>query len=342
MGPSSFWRAVRIFALSAATSSATACLASAQTDQDMEWCNGQGNATTDQSISGCTAMVDSGAYKGEELAIIFNNRAMAYFKRAEFQSAIQDFDQAIGLRPNFLSALISRGFACLRLKNYDAAAASFDAALQTFPANPASLYGRALARAKGDRVKAGAELAAVRQSDPSIAQELAPYGVDLEPPQQLVTVSPSAPPVSAPSAPSSPAPRSAGETAALPPAAAAATRMPVPSEAATSSSAPAEETASLPLPAEVTAALVQRGNDLLRTGDIVAARLAFERAAAAGDKIAALGVAKTFDPVFLAQNGVRGLRGDPARAVLWYGKAVAAGSREAEERLTRLRAQFPQ
>jgi len=75
---------------------------------------------------------------------------------------------------------------------------------------------------------------------------------------------------------------------------------------------------------------------------IAAARLAFERAAAGGDRTAATGVAKTYDPIFLAQRGVRGLRGDPARAVLWYGKAAAAGGHEAQGRLRRLRAQFPQ
>jgi TPR repeat protein len=74
----------------------------------------------------------------------------------------------------------------------------------------------------------------------------------------------------------------------------------------------------------------------------VAARLAYERAAADGNRVAATGVAKTYDPNFLAQSGVRGLRSDPNQAALWYSKAAAAGSREAQERLKRLRAQFPQ
>ncbi|HXP77739.1 MAG TPA: hypothetical protein VN823_26630 [Stellaceae bacterium] len=138
----------------------------------------------------------------------------------------------------------------------------------------------------------------------------------------------------------------AAETAALPPAAA-----PLAPEPLTSASievapapapAPADETASLPLPAEETEALIRRGDQLLDTGDIVAARSAFERAAASGNRVAALGVAKTYDPVYLTQAGVRGLRGDPARAALWYGKAAAAGDREAQQRLRRLRVQFPQ
>jgi TPR repeat protein len=96
------------------------------------------------------------------------------------------------------------------------------------------------------------------------------------------------------------------------------------------------------LPAEEAVALIRHGDQLLATGDIVAARSAYERAAAGGNRVAAIGVAKTYDPVFLLQAGVRGLKGDPQRAALWYGRAAAAGDREAQQRLRRLRAQFPQ
>ena len=136
------------------------------------------------------------------------------------------------------------------------------------------------------------------------------------------------------------------ETAALPPAAepvAPEASTPTASEAAPVPTPPlAEETAALPLPAETTEALIRRGDQLLGVGDIVAARSAYERAAEDGNRVAAMGVAKTYDPIFLAQIGVRGLRGDPARAALWYRLAAAAGDREAQQRLTRLRAQYPQ
>jgi TPR repeat protein len=106
--------------------------------------------------------------------------------------------------------------------------------------------------------------------------------------------------------------------------------------------APAEETAIPPLAAGAAAVLIRRGDQLLGAGDIVAARSAYERAAEDGNRVAAMGVAKTYDPIFLAQIGVRGLRGDPARAALWYRLAAAAGDREAQQRLRRLRAQYPQ
>jgi len=141
-----------------------------------------------------------------------------------------------------------------------------------------------------------------------------------------------------------PPPEPEAEVAALPPASA-----PVLPDASTEIAsepapppAPPEETASMPLPADETEALIRRGDELLETGDIAAARSAYERAAAGGNRTAATGVAKTYDPIFLAQSGVRGLRGDPARAALWYAKAAAAGDRTAQQRLRQLRAQYPQ
>jgi len=331
-------------AVSAATLLAPALSASAQTDQQVEWCNGEGNATRELSISGCTAMIQSGAYMGEELAIVFNNRGIAYFKSGQFESAIQDYDQAIRLRPNFLSALISRGFAYLNMRNYGAAVEAFDAALNAYPENAPSIYGRALVkRANGDAAGANADIAAAQRLDPAIAQELAALGVTPQAPPEFAGLSPSAAPVSAAPEEPSATPQPAGETASLPPAARAGAAAAPPAEQIAAPPAPVEETASLPLPADVTEALIARGNELLRTGDIAAARLVFQRAAAGGNRTAAMGLAKTYDPVFLAQSGVRGgLGGDPARAALWYGKAAAAGSREAQERLKRLRAQFPQ
>ncbi len=132
------------------------------------------------------------------------------------------------------------------------------------------------------------------------------------------------------------------ETASLPPAAEPVSPEPRTQSADEPTGAPAEDAASPPLPAAEAEALIRRGDELLGTGDIAAARSAYERAAAGGNRLAALGVAKTYDPIFLAQTGVRGLRGDPARAALWYGKAAAAGDRDAQQRLRRLRAQYPQ
>ena len=81
------------------------------------------------------------------------------------------------------------------------------------------------------------------------------------------------------------------------------------------------------------AVLLRRGNELVSLGDLVGARLVFERAAQAGDSGAALALASTYDPLVLQRLGERGLAPDIAMARFWYEKAKELGSKEAPERL---------
>jgi hypothetical protein len=88
-------------------------------------------------------------------------------------------------------------------------------------------------------------------------------------------------------------------------------------------------------------ALLARGDDLLVTGDVAAARLFYERAAEQGSAAAATAVGQTYDPAVLELLRVRGVRGDAQMAAQWYRKAIAAGDRQAEIRLKRLLARTP-
>ena len=87
------------------------------------------------------------------------------------------------------------------------------------------------------------------------------------------------------------------------------------------------------------AALVTRGDAFLSAGDIVSARLFYERAADGGDGGAALRLGATFDPGFLSRTGVRGAPGDPSRATSWYRRAVDLGNPAAQEHLKNLERQ---
>lgn len=82
--------------------------------------------------------------------------------------------------------------------------------------------------------------------------------------------------------------------------------------------------------------LLERGNRLLASGDIVSARQFFERAQAAGVPTAASRIAATYDPLFLRQIGAVGVKADAAQAVEWYRQAATAGDVEAAESLKRL------
>jgi TPR repeat protein len=82
--------------------------------------------------------------------------------------------------------------------------------------------------------------------------------------------------------------------------------------------------------------MVQRADEMLRLGDISAARRLYERAATAGNGQAALALGRTHDPAFLATIPARGIQGDRAMAVTWYRRALALGADEAREPLARI------
>jgi hypothetical protein len=88
-------------------------------------------------------------------------------------------------------------------------------------------------------------------------------------------------------------------------------------------------------PAEV-ALLIKRGQELLRNGDISAARLMLRRATKAGSAEAAFALGSTFDPAVLAEIGVLGFAPDAEQARVWYKKASELGSSGASQRLERL------
>jgi TPR repeat protein len=90
------------------------------------------------------------------------------------------------------------------------------------------------------------------------------------------------------------------------------------------------------LPTDTLELILRRGDDLLALGDLAAARLLYERAAAAGDARGAIGMAKTYDPRVLAQLGARGIQPDPDVAASWYRKALSLGDTSAAARLRML------
>jgi multidrug efflux system membrane fusion protein len=66
------------------------------------------------------------------------------------------------------------------------------------------------------------------------------------------------------------------------------------------------------------AGLVKRGDDFVAAGDITSARLFYERAIEAGDRVAAVRMGITFDPVFLNKVGIRPTVGNQREALAWY------------------------
>jgi len=85
-------------------------------------------------------------------------------------------------------------------------------------------------------------------------------------------------------------------------------------------------------PAEIVT-LVKRGQDYLKNGDLVSARLLLKRAAVAGSADGAFALAQTFDPAVIARIGAVGVSPDAAKAREWYQKAAQLGSSLATQQL---------
>jgi len=85
-------------------------------------------------------------------------------------------------------------------------------------------------------------------------------------------------------------------------------------------------------------ALLARGDTLLSVGDVISARLFYERAVDAGGGLAAIRLGETFDPLFLDRVHLHGARGDPGAALFWYRRARDLGTSGAEVLLKALEA----
>jgi hypothetical protein len=77
-------------------------------------------------------------------------------------------------------------------------------------------------------------------------------------------------------------------------------------------------------------ALLARGDALFVSGDFASARLFYERAANAGDGLAALRLGETYDPAFLARTGLTGYRENASVAAYWYQRAGELGVPDGE------------
>jgi|SRR5579871_5307625 len=90
------------------------------------------------------------------------------------------------------------------------------------------------------------------------------------------------------------------------------------------------------------ALMIRRGDDLVASGDVAAARLVLHRAAEAGDARAMIKLGATYDPALLSRIDNHGVAPDLVSARIWYAKAAELGAPEARRRLEALAATQPE
>jgi tetratricopeptide (TPR) repeat protein len=88
--------------------SKTGALVLAESDQNLVWCKGEGGPSPDQQIISCTSLIESGSYRGRDLARTYFRRAMGYLRKQDLDSAIEDFDAGLALDPDTAAALYNR------------------------------------------------------------------------------------------------------------------------------------------------------------------------------------------------------------------------------------------
>ncbi len=90
-----------------------------------------------------------------DLGDAYNNRGIAWRLKGDDARALEDFDQALRLKPGNVDALYNRGLALIGLGQYDRAIAQFDTALRVQPEDIDAVAARGMAwLRKGDSGRA--------------------------------------------------------------------------------------------------------------------------------------------------------------------------------------------
>lgn len=87
----------------------------------------------DLRIDACTAAIRSGQLQGEPLAVALGNRGIAYAGKGQLDRAIQDFNDALVVKPGFAAVLVRRGAIYRHQGNMDRAMADFEEAVRVAP-----------------------------------------------------------------------------------------------------------------------------------------------------------------------------------------------------------------
>ena len=99
---------------------------------DIHRCDSRGEHP-DIRIIACTRNIQSGRFIGENLAVAFTNRGLAYKKKGQGDRAIADFSEAIRLKPDFVFAFNNRGNAYYSKGQFDRAIEDYDEAIRLNP-----------------------------------------------------------------------------------------------------------------------------------------------------------------------------------------------------------------
>src|SRR5207253_2753955 len=127
--------------------------AEAQT-REQQWKSCAEMNQPDISIGGCTAIIQSGRETPDILGIAFYDRGTAYSQKGQFDHAIQDYNRAIGLNPDYANAFYNRGLAYDEKGQFDLAIQDYNQAVSLKSDHADAFTGLCYARASAGLVTA--------------------------------------------------------------------------------------------------------------------------------------------------------------------------------------------
>jgi tetratricopeptide (TPR) repeat protein len=112
-------------------------------NEDQKLCNSSATPV-DTGIAACTRQINSGRWKGHNLAISYYNRGIFWYDKGDNDKAIADYTRALGLSPDYASAYNNRGNAYSAKGDLDRALTDYDRAIQIDAKDPFRWNNRAL------------------------------------------------------------------------------------------------------------------------------------------------------------------------------------------------------
>lgn len=138
-----------------------------QAGQNEDWCFSDQERTQEESLAGCTAVIEGGKLSKDKLAIAYANRCLAHTQRKESDPAIADCTQAIALEPGNALAYAQRGEAYCAKGEVTRCVADFEEAMRIDPSDTSFVFLRGMARADaGDSDGAITDLTKAIEQDP--------------------------------------------------------------------------------------------------------------------------------------------------------------------------------
>src|SRR6266480_3887919 len=146
-----------------------------QTLKEWSQCSASESMAVDVVISACSAIILSGQDGSRRLAMAFNNRGVGYKLKGDYDRALEDYEQAILLNPNFANAYNNRGVIYGIKGDYDRAIREYGEAISLDKKFSAAFHNRAIAHLeKGNLDRALGDFATVLRFNAKNA--LALYG----------------------------------------------------------------------------------------------------------------------------------------------------------------------